>query len=352
MTDHRLADGWAVLGQRVRRRWSLVALPVLVVAGAAGLPVVLAGQGAAASPRLTVAQAAKAVQALQERAERSTEEYDALREQLASLRVRLTAARARVTAQQKRVATARADLGRVLAEAYKQGDLSGLALFLSDDPDDALEQSGVVATLGERRAAAVQELRDEQARLNAAATDLARQGKRISDATTGLQTLRTGVRAQLLAAQRQLARLQASERAAVERLLSGGATGVTCSQAGVDLSGRVGEVLGYACAHLGDPYVWAAAGPGAFDCSGLTMQAWESAGVSLPHNADQQSHYGTRVPPTLAGLQPGDLVFFNSPISHVGIYIGRGLMIHAPHTGTVVKIAPVPWAQAVAAARN
>jgi cell wall-associated NlpC family hydrolase len=117
------------------------------------------------------------------------------------------------------------------------------------------------------------------------------------------------------------------------------------------MSGRVGKVLAYACAHLGDAYVWAAAGPTTFDCSGLTMQAWAAAGVSLPHNAEAQSHDGSPVAPTLASLQPGDLIFYHSPISHVGIYIGRGLMIHAPHTGTVVTIASVQWASAVAAAR-
>jgi peptidoglycan DL-endopeptidase CwlO len=81
------------------------------------------------------------------------------------------------------------------------------------------------------------------------------------------------------------------------------------------------------------------------------MRAWQAAGVSLPHNADAQSQFGTPVAPTPDALQPGDLVFFHRPISHVGMYLGRGLYLHAPHTGTVVKIAKVPWANAVAAAR-
>jgi peptidoglycan DL-endopeptidase CwlO len=249
------------------------------------------------------------------------------------------------------VTAARTALGTVLAETYKQGDLSGLALFLSDDPDAALEQSGVVATLADRRNTAVQQLRDDQARLAAAAADLAAQQKRIANATANLQRLSTSVKQELQASQKQLTDLQASERATVERMLDRGDTNISCAQAGVELSGRVGKVLGYACAQLGDPYVWAAAGPSTFDCSGLTMRAWQAAGVSLPHNADAQSHYGTRVPVSEGSLRPGDLVFFHSPISHVGIYIGRGMMIHAPHTGTVVKIATVPWASAVAAAR-
>ena len=349
MRRERLAEGFDAMPGPWRRSPFLVLVALL--GALVALPLLLVGEGALAAPKPTAAQAAKQVQALRNKAEQSTEQYNALREQLKSLGVRLAAAQARVAAQGKRVTAARAALGQVLAETYKQGDLSGLALFLSDDPDAALEQSGVVATLGERRSAAVQQLRDEQARLAAAAADLVTQRKRIVDTTASLQRLSTSVKQELQAAQKQLTQLQASERAAVLRLLDRGDAGISCAQAAVDLSGRVGKVLGYACAHLGDAYVWAAAGPSAFDCSGLTMRAWQAAGVSLPHNADAQAHYGTPVRVGEGSLQPGDLIFFHSPISHVGIYIGRGLMIHAPHTGTVVKIATVPWSNAVAAVR-
>jgi cell wall-associated NlpC family hydrolase len=346
---HQLTDDFEAIRSRWRRPWVLA-----VAAGACAVLVglsLLASGGAEAAPKPTAAQMAERVQQLRDKAEQSTERYNGLREQLRSLGVRLAAARARVAAQEKRVTGARAALGEVLAEAYKQGDLSGLALFLGDDPDAALERSGVVATLGERRSAALQQLSDEQGRLSAAADDLTTQQKRIADAGADLQKLRTTIGQQLQAARKELAQLQASERATVERLLNRGDTNITCSQAGVEFSGRAGTVLRYACAQLGDPYVWAADGPSSFDCSGLTMQAWQAAGVSLPHNADAQSHYGTRVRPNDETLQPGDLVFFHSPITHVGIYIGRGLMLHAPHTGTVVKIARVPWPSAVAAAR-
>ena len=306
---------------------------------------------ASAAKRLTVADAAKKVEALRDEAEQATESYNAQREQLKSLNVRMAAAQDRLNAQQKQVAAARLSLGRVLAETYKQGELEGLALFLSDDPDAALEQTGVVATLGDRRATAVQRLRGEEATLAAAKDDLVRQQARMAQTTASMKKLKDRVQARLADAEKQLAQLQARDRAAVERLLNGGSTGITCDQIGVDFSGRVGKVLRYACDQLGDPYVWAAEGPNSFDCSGLTMRAWEAAGVSLPHNADAQSRYGRRVTPTENSLQPGDLVFFHSPISHVGIYLGHGLYLHAPHTGTVVKIAKLPWANLVAAAR-
>jgi cell wall-associated NlpC family hydrolase len=88
---------------------------------------------------------------------------------------------------------------------------------------------------------------------------------------------------------------------------------------------------------IGDPYVWAAAGPDAFDCSGLMQYAYAAAGVSLPHSSSMQSQMGA--PVSSGQLQPGDLVFFYSPVSHVGMYIGNGQMVHASTSGTPVRVA-------------
>src|SRR5205823_12818538 len=101
---------------------------------------------------------------------------------------------------------------------------------------------------------------------------------------------------------------------------------------------------------LGVPYVYAGASPQAgFDCSGLSMWAWAHAGVSLPHSAALQ--YASLPHADRSQLQPGDLVFFYSPIHHVGMYLGGGSMIHAPHTGSYVQIVPVYWQYFAGAAR-
>jgi cell wall-associated NlpC family hydrolase len=97
-----------------------------------------------------------------------------------------------------------------------------------------------------------------------------------------------------------------------------------------------------ALAQLGDPYVWAAGGPNAFDCSGLTQYAYAAAGVRLPHSSAAQSRMGTAVP--RSELQPGDLVFFRSPVSHVGMYIGGGRMVHAATFGVPVQVTSVDMA--------
>src|SRR5262249_23441024 len=104
-------------------------------------------------------------------------------------------------------------------------------------------------------------------------------------------------------------------------------------------SSKAVEALHWALKQLGKPYVWGAAGPNTFDCSGLTMWAYGKVGISLPHFTGSQWNSGTHV--TRSQLQPGDLVFFYSDEHHMGMYIGNGMMVHAPHTGDVVRIAPL-----------
>ena len=104
-----------------------------------------------------------------------------------------------------------------------------------------------------------------------------------------------------------------------------------------------------AMAQRGKPYVWAAEGPGSFDCSGLMLYAYAAAGVSLPHSSSMQSQLGT--PVSRSELQPGDLVFFYSPVSHVGMYIGNGQMVHASTSGQPVIVSSVDMKGYVGARR-
>jgi cell wall-associated NlpC family hydrolase len=96
-----------------------------------------------------------------------------------------------------------------------------------------------------------------------------------------------------------------------------------------------------ALAQVGKPYQWGAAGPNTFDCSGLTMWSWAQAGIAIPRVAADQQSWTTPVP--ISQLQPGDLVFFGTPAHHVGMYIGNGLMVDAPHTGADVTVESIWW---------
>lgn len=115
-------------------------------------------------------------------------------------------------------------------------------------------------------------------------------------------------------------------------------------------SGAAQAAIAMAMAQRGKPYVWAAGGPRAFDCSGLTQYAFAAAGIRLPHSSRMQSQMGRSV--SRSELRPGDLVFFYSPVSHVGIYIGGGNMVHAPTSGDVVKVAPIDVMGGYAGARR
>ena len=109
------------------------------------------------------------------------------------------------------------------------------------------------------------------------------------------------------------------------------------------------QALQAAITREGDPYVWGAAGPGAFDCSGLVVWAYVQEGIALPHYTGSLWNSGIHV--ARNDLEPGDLVFFFADISHVGIYIGDGMMIDAPDFGEVVRVEPVYWSAYVGAVR-
>jgi peptidoglycan DL-endopeptidase CwlO len=138
-------------------------------------------------------------------------------------------------------------------------------------------------------------------------------------------------------AQRRLrAQLAAQRQALQEAQVVVGASAVVPDESiSVAPPSRYGGVVGIAMQYLGVPYVWGGASPSGFDCSGLTMYVYAQVGVSLPHHAASQ--YALGVPVSISDLQPGDLVFFNG-LGHMGMYIGGGQFIHAPHTGDVVKI--------------
>ncbi len=152
-----------------------------------------------------------------------------------------------------------------------------------------------------------------------------------------LQAQKAEVQTKVAAYQADFARLSAAEQAAVTTAVAGRAL-----QAPRDLPmppGAAGAAIQAALAQVGDAYQHAASGPDAFDCSGLTSYAYATAGIALPHSSRAQSQLGSQV--SRAELQAGDLVFFYTPISHVGLYIGNGMMVHARTYGSPVAVTSV-----------
>jgi peptidoglycan DL-endopeptidase CwlO len=262
---------------------------------------------------------------------------DSIEKQLQVNENRLEVARANYRQAQK-VLSAR------LVSLYTSGEESALeVLFGSTSLDDLLDRLDTVNRLSEQDTRVIGEVRTFRAEINRREAELAQARSEQARVVAERAAKRDSIRSQLAERQRllgsikdQIAKLQAAERARQAQLQSQAETRLSdAAESGGNPAGHYGGVVGVAMQYLGVPYVWGGASPSGFDCSGFTMYAFAQVGVSLPHNAAMQYGYGS--PVARENLQPGDLVFFNG-LGHVGIYIGGNQMIHAPHTGDVVKI--------------
>jgi cell wall-associated NlpC family hydrolase/cell division protein FtsB len=319
---------------------------------------------AGAAPKPTIKQVRQRVKELHEQAEVASERYNDLREQIAGLNVRLEAVAVKLAEQKKIVARARAELARVAADTYKAGDLAALELFFSDRPDGYITANGLLLSLDDRKRRAMDDVLAQQQQLVAMMTDAQEQQQRLEKARKDLQATRIEVERKLKEQTSLLGRLSAGERDRLGQLEAGEARR-SLEESGIKVPAghklacddvpvvppnpRAAKALAYACAQLGDPYRWGADGPTSFDCSGLTMMAWKQAGVSLPHSSQLQARHGTKV--RVKDLQAGDLVFFYSGLTHVGIYVGKGAMLHAPRTGKHVEIVGLGGRTVVTAVR-
>ncbi|MEU2053446.1 C40 family peptidase [Streptomyces bungoensis] len=330
----------------------------LVLAGAA-TATAFDGTGNA-EPRLTPAQVKAEVDKLYQEAEATTETYDGTREKADAAQRRLNALRDEAARRQQRLNTAREALGTFAAAQYRAGGIDpSWQLALSSDPERYLDGAAFAERAGERREGAVArvrgQLREIEQLRGAARVELASLRSRQAELKRQKRTI-TGKLAQ---ARDLLERLSPRERAQVTGDVSapgdasgpGADTGTASAQAGSVAApdARAAAAVAYAYRKLGSPYVWGASGPDAFDCSGLAQAAYRSAGISLPRTTYQQINAGRRV--SRSQLQPGDLVFFYSGISHVGIYVGDGRMIHAPNPSAPVRLAPVDEMPFAGAAR-
>jgi peptidoglycan DL-endopeptidase CwlO len=239
--------------------------------------------------------------------------------------------------QQSKVDKMSSSVTENLAAQYEGQNISATGqLVLADDPDQFLSELTTLDTYNDVQADAVADFTREADKLAArrSATQVSAAELAKTEKTLGKE--KASVDAKLTEAKDLLGKLKAEERARME-------TASRSSQprlpANVPVSGRAAAAVNYALAQVGDAYVYGAAGPSAFDCSGLTMMAWAQAGVGLPHSSSAQMGSGT--PVSSSSLQPGDLVFYYSPVSHVGIYIGGGRIVHAANPSSGVQVAGV-----------
>ncbi|MEU6881304.1 NlpC/P60 family protein [Streptomyces sp. NPDC046712] len=309
-----------------------------------------------AEPRLTPAQVKAKVDRLYQEAEVATERYNGAKEKADEARGALDRLRDEAARRTDRLNTARDGLGSTAAAQYRSGGLDpAVQLALTSDPDEYLARAALAEKAGERQAAAVTSVRRELAGIGQLRAESTERLTQLRGHEAELRRQKAAVQGKLGEARTLLARLTAEERARYEaaaagsgRSGSGGSadgTGARADRTTVARgpvtapNGRAAQAISFARDQLGKPYVWGATGPSAYDCSGLTQAAWRSAGVSLPRTTYTQINAGQRV--SRSELAPGDLVFFYSGISHVGLYIGGGQMIHAPRPGAPIRVAPI-----------
>ncbi len=357
------------------------------LATAALTSVALLSQSANAAPEAddkpSLEEVEKKVDDLYRQAESATDKYNAVKEKTAKQRKRVDTLLDDVAQRTEKLNEAREKLGSFAAAQYRTGAAAPdtATFLLADTPQDYFDQAQLMDRMTGRQKGAVDDYVTQQSETMTKRQEATESLRTLTESQSDLKTAKATVQRKLAAARDLLSQLTAEEKArlaAIEKerqqeaarraaelareqaaqerareqaaqetareeaaqrrdsTPSGTASGST-STAPADsaYATKAGKALAFARAQIGKPYVWGAVGPGSYDCSGLTQAAWKAAGVSLPRTTYDQADAGTTVP--LSSAQPGDLVFFYDDITHVGLYIGNGMMIHAPKPGTYVR---------------
>ncbi|MEY3400053.1 MAG: hypothetical protein RLZZ486_521 [Actinomycetota bacterium] len=279
---------------------------------------------ASAAPSADLRSVRAEVERLQEDAAEAGENAQAAKIQLAKLKKQLESVQQQADLQKQSVQSIEKSLAAIAVARYKSTGLGeGLELLFSSDPSLYLSAAGSLENVTRKQAIELRKYATAKQRLDATSLTVGDKLRLVQAAEARYRAQASQVKAKLAQAEKLLAKLEKADR---ERLLKLQAMDeeerrrYSLEQAKLAnaVSGRAGTALRYAVKQIGDSYVWGAAGPIKWDCSGLTMRAF---------------------PISRSNLQPGDLVFFGSPISHVGIYIGKNKMVHAPRPGARVQIA-------------
>ena len=302
-------------------RWIVGTAGAAIVAG-----LVMPATTAEAKPTPSLSAAKKQLAQLNDQVDQLANQYNKAEENWKAAKSRLGALASSVTSEKATFEQLHIRVAQLAAAAYKTGGEAGSIpdLLSAKDPADVLDQMTAFTKVSNNRAA-------ELTQFLASAQRLERQ-----------QALAQQAAQQLKQQKEQVDKKRASANAAISKQLKlinrlgsnidPGSSKTNCS---ILATGRAETVLRYACAQLGKPYVFGGAGPNSFDCSGLTMMAYKQIGINLNHYVPDQYSASQRV--SRANLQAGDLVFFNNN-NHMGMYVGNGKFIQAPHTGDVVKI--------------
>ncbi|MFE1318515.1 NlpC/P60 family protein [Kitasatospora phosalacinea] len=325
----------------------------ILTATAAAAVALSAQSGAHADPAPTKDQVKQQVDQLNEEAEIKTEALNASVEKQQDLQKQVGQLQDQLARQQEQVTTAQEGLAGIAAEQYRTGSMpQTMQLMLSSSPDAFLGQAGTMNAVGSTQADLLKTFKGEQAKLDAQRKEAEAKLAELDATTKSLQADKEEVKAKLAKAQDLLNTLTQQER---EQLAAAEAKAAADAKAKADSAQRAsrdtvrvelnapasssfsGNAVGAAVSKLGSWYSYGAAGPSTFDCSGLMQWAYKQAGVSIPRTSQAQAGAGTSLGTNIANARPGDLIIYYGDQHHVGMYVGNGQIIHAPHTGAQVR---------------
>ncbi len=337
---------------------SLGARSLLSAIGSLGIFALVIGlaPGVQAAPKPTVASVTAQLHKLARQNEQLSEQYNEAGIDVAAKQKQADKAAAVARKARDAYLAAQGQVRSDIIEQYKGGGLdTAAALLTSRSSQNYLDQLSTLSLMSSRRVTLTRHLHAQKLAATKAAATAASLLAEASKNRKALAAARVSLKAQVAKYTKLLSELNAAQRAKLllieqTKIKAVQQAPVTKSQRKAQVkyataspapapSARAAIAVKFALAQIGKPYVFAAAGPRAYDCSGLTMAAWGKAGVRLPHLARAQFQMGHAV--SKSQLEPGDLVFFYPGIGHVAMYIGNGMVVHAPHTGDVVRIAPL-----------
>ena len=275
----------------------------------------------------------KKVDTLLHEAELASEKYNDIQLQLRGMREDLATLQADEQRQQRDFDTVQAQVQDAVVRQYQGEGLSTLGqVVVSEDPSGFLAQLSTMSAVTDVQTDLYADYTTALKALDIQHEATVKRMAQIAAAEKEAADAKASADDKLATAQAELDKLKEEQRQA---FLDG--SGTTVIPSDVPVSGRAAAAVHFALSQVGKAYVYGAAGPNAYDCSGLTMVAWAHAGVGLPHSSSAQFSSGPHIP--ASQLRPGDLVFYYSPISHVAMYIGNGLIVHAAHPGAGVRVA-------------
>jgi cell wall-associated NlpC family hydrolase len=323
-----------------RKRFA-TALTALALAGSVALTV-NGSVPAQAEPDIDDVRAR--VDRLFQEAEQAQERYHDANLELVELNDELDSLQSDEVRQGDEVARVRSDVRDSVIRQFQGQTLGPATELLSADEDAFVNELSTFTTVSDLQASLLADYNDELKAYAIRRKETSERRDQVALLESELEDEKETVDDKLAEAEELLDELEAEERAAVLSRDSD-----VRAPSSVPAEGRAAAAVDYAMAQVGDAYVYGAAGPDAFDCSGLTMMAWAQAGVSLPHSSSAQYSSGPHI--SESQLMPGDLVFYYSPISHVGMYIGNGMIVHAANPGTGVLVSDLHYMPYVGAVR-